>query len=160
MENKFKLVGCRCCGNIIQETENKQCDICGHTFVELDISSEELSNMSLEERRGLHAKIVKDSPIYDAQKYKERIIDEEKHKEYYDAVLYKYGTWGKPKSEKIMCPRCNSTNLTANKKGFGVGKAVVGGLLLGGVGLLGGFVGSEKVRITCLSCGHSWIAGE
>ena len=59
-------------------------------------------------------------------------------------------------ANEIKCPRCGSTQLTANKKGFGLGKALVGGFLLGGVGLVGGFVGSGKVQITCLSCGKTW----
>jgi hypothetical protein len=66
-----------------------------------------------------------------------------------------------PEDEKqIKCPRCSSTQLTANKKGFGLGKAAIGGLLTGGIGLLGGFIGSRKVKITCLNCGHSWKAGQ
>jgi tellurium resistance protein TerD len=32
--------------------------------------------------------------------------------------------------------------------------------LLGGAGLLGGFVGSKKVMITCLKCGKQWEAGK
>ena len=62
--------------------------------------------------------------------------------------------------EKIKCPKCSSTQLTANKKGFGLAKAAIGGLLTGGIGLLGGFIGSGKVKITCLNCGHSWKAGQ
>lgn len=58
--------------------------------------------------------------------------------------------------EPVRCPRCRSTQLTANKKGFGLGKAAAGGLLLGPVGLLGGFLGSSKVKITCLKCGYTW----
>lgn len=58
--------------------------------------------------------------------------------------------------EPVRCPRCRSTQLTANKKGFGLGKAAAGGLLLGSVGLLGGFLGSSKVKITCLKCGYTW----
>lgn len=65
-----------------------------------------------------------------------------------------------PQPEKtISCPKCHSTQLTANKAGFGLGKAVAGGVLLGGVGLLGGFLGSRKIRITCLACGFTWEAG-
>ena len=64
------------------------------------------------------------------------------------------------KEEQIKCPYCGSTQLTANKKGFGLGKAAVGGLLTGGIGLLGGFIGSGKVKITCLKCGNSWKAGK
>lgn len=59
-------------------------------------------------------------------------------------------------NDLVKCPRCGSTQLTANNKGFGLGKSIVGGVLLGGVGLLGGFLGSSKVKITCLKCGHSW----
>ena len=54
--------------------------------------------------------------------------------------------------EKLYCPYCGSSNLTANTKGFGVGKALTGAMLTGGIGLLAGFVGSNKVKITCLSC--------
>lgn len=58
--------------------------------------------------------------------------------------------------EPVRCPRCRSAQLSANKKGFGLGKAAAGGLLLGPVGLLGGFLGSSKVKITCLKCGYTW----
>lgn len=66
----------------------------------------------------------------------------------------------KMSEQQIKCPKCKSTQLTANKKGFGLGKAAVGGLLTGGIGLLGGFIGSGKVKITCLKCGHTWKAGK
>lgn len=60
----------------------------------------------------------------------------------------------------VCCPKCKSTQLNANKKGFGIGKAIVGGVLTGGVGILGGFIGSGKVIITCLKCGYQWKAGK
>lgn len=56
----------------------------------------------------------------------------------------------------VTCPKCNSTQITADRKGYGWGKAVGGGFLLGPVGLLGGFIGSRKVLITCLKCGNQW----
>jgi tellurium resistance protein TerD len=52
----------------------------------------------------------------------------------------------------LKCPKCKSSNLTANTKGFGLGKTAVGGVLLGPVGLLGGFLGSKKVVFICLNC--------
>jgi hypothetical protein len=57
---------------------------------------------------------------------------------------------------KIKCPQCRSSQLTNNKKGFGLGKALVGGILTGGIGLLGGFIGSQKLELGCLKCGHRW----
>src|SRR5258706_13743525 len=44
-------------------------------------------------------------------------------------------------SAPLACPKCQSTQLTAGRQGFGLGKAVTGGVLLGGVGLLAGFFG-------------------
>ena len=68
----------------------------------------------------------------------------------------KYVTSAEPEEAPLRCPRCRSTYITANKKGFGLGKALVGGVLTGGVGLLAGFIGSGKVKCTCLKCGHEW----
>lgn len=56
------------------------------------------------------------------------------------------------KDTMVRCPKYTSTQFVSNK-GFGLGKAVVGGLLLVAVGLLGGLVGSEKTTVTCLKCG-------
>jgi hypothetical protein len=60
------------------------------------------------------------------------------------------------KSNSPRCPRCKNTAITANKKGFGLGKAAIGGVALGGFGLLAGFFGSRKVYVSCLNCGHNW----
>jgi predicted nucleic-acid-binding Zn-ribbon protein len=62
--------------------------------------------------------------------------------------------------ELIKCPKCSSTQLTANKKGFSGAKAVGGALLTGGIGLLAGTIGSNKVVITCLACGNTFKPGE
>lgn len=59
----------------------------------------------------------------------------------------------------ILCPKCGSDQLTANKKGFSGTKAVGGAILTGGIGLLAGTIGSNKVRITCLSCGFQFRPG-
>ncbi len=58
------------------------------------------------------------------------------------------------------CPKCGSTNIHADKKGFSVKKSLVGGFLFGKVGLLGGAVGSNKIRLTCLDCGYEFKPGE
>lgn len=58
--------------------------------------------------------------------------------------------------EHIVCPNCHSTNIRTGQKGFGIGKAAIGGLILGPVGLLGGFLGKNQLKFTCQSCGKSW----
>lgn len=59
-------------------------------------------------------------------------------------------------SDHMQCMRCRSTNVRTGEKGFGIGKAAIGGLILGPVGLLGGFIGKGQLKITCNSCGYSW----
>ena len=63
-------------------------------------------------------------------------------------------------NEQVTCPKCKSTQITAQKQGFGFGKAVVGGLLTGGVGLLAGTIGTSNVRVSCVKCGFNWKAAE
>ena len=61
---------------------------------------------------------------------------------------------------EVRCPNCNSNQLTANKKGFSGKKALVGGLIAGGAGILAGTIGSNMVKITCLACGKKFKPGE
>lgn len=62
--------------------------------------------------------------------------------------------------EPVKCPRCRSTQISANKKGFSGGKAVAGAVLAGPLGIAAGTLGSNKVKITCLNCGHQFNPGD
>lgn len=62
---------------------------------------------------------------------------------------------------EICCPFCGSTQITANKKGFGVGKAAAGAILTGNIiGASAGMIGSNKIIITCLKCGKQFSPGK
>jgi hypothetical protein len=63
-------------------------------------------------------------------------------------------------SSEVKCPKCDSTQLSANKKGFSGKKAVGGAILTGGIGLLAGTIGSNKIIITCLACGNQFKPGQ
>ncbi|WP_445957619.1 hypothetical protein [Yeosuana sp.] len=58
----------------------------------------------------------------------------------------------------LKCPKCNSENLSADKKGFSGKKAVIGAIATGGIGILAGTIGSNKMMITCLNCGIKYKA--
>ena len=62
--------------------------------------------------------------------------------------------------EYLCCPKCGSRELHAEHKGFSGGKALVGALVTGGIGLLAGTIGSKDTQITCLKCGKKFKAGE
>lgn len=47
-----------------------------------------------------------------------------------------------------------------NKKGFSLGKAVVGGIVLNPIlGAATGMIGKDKIIVTCLNCGRQFKAG-
>ncbi len=58
------------------------------------------------------------------------------------------------------CPKCGSTSLTANKKGFSATKGVIGLAVSPLAGAVVGSTGKNKVIVTCLKCGHQWKAGK
>jgi len=61
--------------------------------------------------------------------------------------------------DSVTCPKCGSSQITAQKKGFGGGSACCGALLVGPLGLLCGLKGANKIVVTCLKCGHQWSRG-
>ena len=59
------------------------------------------------------------------------------------------------------CPKCKSTNIQVvgqRKKAFSLGKATVGAVLTGGVGVLAGFAGkkTKKVDMICMNFGKQF----
>lgn len=56
----------------------------------------------------------------------------------------------------LHCPKCNSTNLHVDKKGFSGGKALAGAFVAGGIGILAGTIESHDIDVTCLKCGHKF----
>lgn len=55
------------------------------------------------------------------------------------------------------CPKCGSISLSGNKKGFGIGKAIIGTVLLNNpIGAIAGNINAKKVWVTCLKCGKKF----
>lgn len=63
-------------------------------------------------------------------------------------------------ADNLKCPKCKSSQIHADKKGFSGTKAVAGAVLVGGVGAFAGTIGSNKIKLTCLSCGYVFNPGE
>ena len=64
------------------------------------------------------------------------------------------------KSGQVYCPKCLSTSISANQKGFGFARGAIGAAVGLDVGLIAGGIGSKKVICTCLKCGYQWKAGK
>lgn len=59
-----------------------------------------------------------------------------------------------------MCPSCfrkNSYPVADGSKGFGIGKAAVGAVLVGPLGALAGFSTKKKLHWYCPDCGKTFI---
>lgn len=65
-----------------------------------------------------------------------------------------------PSTPQARCPRCGSTSISTQKKGFGVGKAAAGVAVAGAVGAVAGAAGANKVYNICQNCGHKWEPGK
>lgn len=61
---------------------------------------------------------------------------------------------------RAYCPKCLSTSITANQKGFGFVKGALGASVGLDVGLIAGGIGSKKMICTCLKCGYQWKLGK
>ncbi|WP_346936019.1 hypothetical protein [Clostridium sp.] len=63
-------------------------------------------------------------------------------------------------STVARCPKCGSTSITANKKGFSLAKGALGVATVGAYGAIAAGHGKNKVIVTCLQCGHQWKPGK
>lgn len=99
-----------------------------------------------------------DSQEYNNHRSVQRV--EPRHQEvhhYHHAPPTKKGRRG-----SLRCPKCKSIDvnlLDENRKGFSVGKAIVGSVItspVGGIGGLAGFTGGKRKKkiFTCQNCGH------
>ena len=61
---------------------------------------------------------------------------------------------------QACCPKCGSSSLTANKKGFGLIKGATGIMVAGPIGVLFAGHGKNKVIVTCLNCGKQFKPGK
>lgn len=57
----------------------------------------------------------------------------------------------------IKCPSCGSPSFVIDQQGYSIGKAAIGWLLLGALGLLGGLIGRKNVELVCVACGKRWV---
>jgi hypothetical protein len=104
----------------------------------------------LDEARGPVGGLVKAGPRAPASTEPAEMDEEEE--DWHDILL----PFTLPDPLAVRCPNCGSDQVSGGNKGFGLGKAAGGYLLMGPLGLFGGLVGSKKVVVSCLSCGHRW----
>lgn len=140
-DNANKQIICQFCGQP-NDIGSLYCGYCGELIDTAEIERRiEIENLKMQSE---NIRWQKEQYSVQQQQLKEQQqIRKQQEKEY---------------KHMAKCPRCGSTSLSSSKKGFGIGKAVVGTALIGPLGLMAGNLGAKKVRVTCMKCGKQFWA--
>jgi len=102
-----------------------------------------------------HADEVKD--IFDPELREQRIAAEDAKRAEEEAREREEQRMREIAARPVTCPKCHSTSIVTQKKGFGLGKAAAGVFLTGNVlGAAAGVAGANKPVNVCQRCGHKW----
>lgn len=84
----------------------------------------------------------------------ENLVSQRKKEEQNSFALMQQTQSPKP----VSCPKCGSTSIATQKRGFKLGRAIAGAALTGflDVGAVTGAAGSNKMINVCQRCGHQW----
>lgn len=151
-DDKQKVIFCSKCGKQ-NPIGSLFCGYCGNPFTVMP--SEVFANTDMPESDidlayyKANLQMQRQSIIMHQRELEESKVLAEQQARQYELQKEQY--------DKILkCPRCGSTSLSSNKKGYGIGKGLVGAALVGPLGLIAGNIGSGDVKITCLNCGHKF----
>lgn len=125
------------------------------------------SKMGFGKKNSLSAEIQKTTHIgiWESVKYVDQKLKDKDFTARLDDYQYKLDEAQKKAEEKlneqlanrvIHCPKCFSTYLRTDNKGFSFGKAIVGSIVLGPLGILAGGLGMKNARVVCNKCGHKF----
>ena len=144
-EVKLGVIFCTKCGKE-NRADSAFCGYCGNpftSFVTVESDTGQLTKTDMELAYYKANLQMQQMELEEAQKQTEQQRQQLMlQREQYDRML--------------KCPRCGSTSLSGNKKGYGIGKGVIGAAVLGPFGLVAGNIGSGKVKVTCMKCGYKF----
>lgn len=169
-----------------EQLHDGKCLYCGHKMIECKepyenfyVKKENIHEELFMRDIYIQKKYIINNPLYDQGAHIERLLDRierntnQGYKSPYELKeleeicgvhMEQPEVTATPKSfyapsSTVKCPRCGSTSVTTQKKGFGVGKAAAGVLAVGLAGALAGGIGANKAVNVCQKCGHKWSPG-
>ena len=148
----LEVMFCTKCGKE-NKAESRFCGYCGNPFTSFIAEKDENSKMTKEDMDLAYYKanlqMQQQELLLREQELEQIRLQTEQQQQLIAEQQRQYDSM-------MKCPRCGSTSLSGNKKGYGIGKGLVGAAMLGPLGLVAGNIGSKKVLITCMKCGYKF----
>ena len=102
----------------------------------------------------------KDSEMYNVLREKKEKAEKQARKDISKATrreaFYNWCEKTRADARIPKCPKCKSTSITYTNKKLSIGRAVVGGAIIGAPGAVLGGLSSKKGYAVCLNCGKRW----
>lgn len=143
---------CTKCGKE-NSADSKFCGYCGNPFVSFIAEKDENSKMTKED---MDLAYYKASLQMQQQELLMREQELEEARRQTAQQQEQLRLQQKQYDDMMKCPLCGSTSLSGNKKGYGVGKGVIGAAMFGPLGLMAGNMSAKKVIVTCMKCGFKF----
>ena len=148
----LEVMFCTKCGKE-NSADSKFCGYCGNPFTSFVAEKDENSKMTKEDMDLAYYKASLQMQQQELLMREQQLEEARRQTEQQQQQLR---LQRKQYDDMMKCPRCGSTSLAGNKKGYGVGKGVVGAAMFGPLGLMAGNIGSKKVIVTCMKCGYKF----
>ena len=148
----LEVMFCTKCGKE-NSADSKFCGYCGNPFTSFIAEKNENSKMTKED---MDLAYYKASLQMQQQELLMREQELEEARRQTVQQQEQLRLQQKQYDDMMKCPRCGSTSLSGNKKGYGIGKGVIGAAIFGPLGLMAGNMGANKVIVTCMKCGYKF----
>jgi len=161
LPTKIEIIFCTHCGKE-NRSDSQFCAYCGNLFTSYLSAIASESGLTKEDMDLAFYKANLQMQQQSMKIQKQQVAEQQKQIQYQQRQMelqLEQTKLQKQQNDSVAkCPRCGSTSLSGNKKGYGIGKGVLGAVVLGPIGLVAGNMGSKKVVITCMNCGHKFRA--
>lgn len=148
----LEVMFCTKCGKE-NGADSSFCGYCGNPFTSFVADKNEKGKMSKEDMDLAYYKASLQMQQQELLMREQELEEARRQTEQQQEQLW---LQQKQYDDMMKCPRCGSTSLSGNKKGYGIGKGVIGAAMFGPLGLVAGNIGSKKVVVTCMKCGFKF----
>lgn len=129
------------------------CGYCGHPFTSY-VAQDETENLTKADMELAYYKASLAMQQKELEIQREQLTEAIKQTEHQKEIIRQQK---RAEARKAKCPKCGSTSLSSNKKGYGFGAGLLGASIAGPIGFLAGSIGADNVKVRCVNCGYKFL---